>query len=120
MDLDLRDFDFGGLDEFDQFDIWADPVELPPVVEQVEAQPLEIRNPNRSRTTNWRDEKRCKENFDKETIAKAHGNLCGSLSFKKVIKRIDQNPEIADKAFKYIEALDAGDGMYTLHRNTRL
>ena len=108
------------MDEFDQFDIWDDPVELPPVVEQVEAQPSEIRNPNRSRTTKWRDQKRCKETFTRETIAGAHGDLCGSLSAKKVMKRIDENPEIADKALKYIEALDAGDGMYTLLKNIRL
>ena len=109
--LDLGDFDFGGLDEFDHFDIWNDNRELPPV-EQVET-PQEIRDPNRSRTTKWRDLKRCKETFDRETIAKAHGDLCGSLSGKKVMQRIDRNPDIADAALKYIEALDAGDGMYT-------
>ena len=116
--IDFAEFDFGGFDEFDRFDIWNDNVELPPV-EQVEAaeqleddEDLQIRDPNRSRTTKWRDLKRCKATFDRETIAKAHGDQCGSLAGKKLMQRIDRNPEIAEAAFKYVEALDNGDGMY--------
>ena len=123
--IDFAEFNFGGLDEFDRFDIWDNNVELPPVeqveaaeqleaTEQVEAdQDLPIRDPNRSRTTKWRDRKRCKDTFDRETIATAHGDLCENNSAKKVMKLIDRNPNIAEAALKYIEALDTGDGMYT-------
>ena len=120
--IDFAEFDFGGFDEFDRFDIWDNNVELPPV-EQVEAaeqleatesdEDLMIRDPNRSRTTKWRDLKKLKATFDRETIAKAHGDQCGSLAGKKLMQRIDRNPAIADAAFKYVEALDNGDGMYT-------
>ena len=122
--IDFAELDFGGFDEFDRFDIWDDNVELPPVdqveaAEQLEAteqveddEDLQIRDPNRSRTTKWRDLKRCKATFDRETIAKAHGDQCGSLAGKKLMQRIDRNPDIAEAAFKYVEALDNGDGMY--------
>ena len=60
---------------------------------------------------NFRKLKKLKANFDRETIAKAHGDQCGSLAGKKLMQRIDRNPQIAEAAFKYVEALDNGDDM---------
>ena len=54
------------------------------------------------------------KNVDKNTIVESTGDLLGSLSAKKVVKKLSEDSSFADRILKYLERVEKGhdNGMY--------
>ena len=77
-------------------------------------EPMDVDNvmnssiPSRSRTSKWRDRKMLQKKVDKSTILETTGDLLGSQAAKKLVKRLEQDPSLAEKTLKFVERVKEG------------